>query len=62
VRLTLMQRAVAERLREEGYPALADCATSCWSTGTPCALPVAIRDRVLLAQYDRANGEPAPRG
>jgi hypothetical protein len=61
MRLTLKQRAVIEWLREDGYPALGDCACSCWSLGKPCRLPVAIHDRILLAQYDRANGEPAPR-
>jgi hypothetical protein len=61
MRLTLMQRAVIERLREEGYPALADCARSCWALGHSCRLPVAIYEPNLLSQYDRANGEAAPR-
>ena len=61
MRLTLMQRAVIVCLRDAGYPALADCAGSCWSVGRPCRLPVAIFEPILLAQYDRANGEPAPR-
>jgi hypothetical protein len=28
MRLTFIQRAIIERLREEGFPALADCAGS----------------------------------
>ena len=54
--LTLRQRAMLQWLREADYPALAECAETCWSRGHSCLLPVAIRDPILLTQYERANG------
>ena len=54
--LTLLQRAVIDRLRSGGYPAIADCARDAWTRGEPCRLPVHITDPQLLADYERANG------
>jgi hypothetical protein len=59
--LTALQRDVLQRLHAAGFPAIADCALSCWSVGRRCLQPLALRDPKLLADYEAANGGVAPR-
>lgn len=58
-RLTLLQRAVIQRLRDAGYHAYADCAHDNWRHGEPCGLPVLIVEAELRADYERANSQAA---
>jgi hypothetical protein len=59
--MTLLQRAVIQRLRESATPALyghlADAARAAWSRGERVALPNIINgyEAELRADFDRAN-------
>jgi hypothetical protein len=53
--LTLLQRGVIQRLREAGYPSIADGAHEAWTRGERCQLPVHSLHPQLLADYEKAN-------
>ncbi|HEY2854916.1 MAG TPA: hypothetical protein VGJ18_18810 [Gemmatimonadaceae bacterium] len=58
--MTVLQRAVVQRLREEGYNAQADAANDAWSHGEQVlGLPNMVhpRDAELRADYDRADAQ-----
>lgn len=57
VQMTLLQRGVIQRLRDDGYNALADAANDAWSHGEQVNLPPIISEREaeLRADYERAN-------
>jgi len=57
VQLTLLQRGVIQRMREAGYPQLADGAHKAWIVGERCNLPVHSLHPQLLADYEKANAE-----
>jgi hypothetical protein len=58
--LTLLQRGVIQRLREAGYPNIADGASDAWTRGERCQLPVHSLHPELLADYAKANGQARP--
>jgi hypothetical protein len=53
--LTLLQRSVIQRLRETGYPSIADGARETWTRGERCQLPVHSLHPQLLADYEKAE-------
>jgi hypothetical protein len=59
--LTLLQRGVIQRLREAGYPNIADGAQEAWSQGDRCQLPVHSLHPELRADYEKANGQATTR-
>ena len=61
-RMTLLQRAVIDRLRAAGYNGMADAAKDKWSHGEQVELPCMIspRERELLADYEKAQAQSRP--
>ena len=55
--LTLLQRGVIQRLREAGYPNIADGAHEAWTHGKRCQLPVHSLHPELAADYEKANSQ-----
>jgi hypothetical protein len=55
--LTLLQRGVIDRLRNAGYPSIADGALEAWTRGERCQLPVHSLHPELRADYEKANAQ-----
>lgn len=55
--MTLLQRGVIHRLREAGYPQLADDAGEAWTKGERCQLPVHSLQPQLRADFEKANDQ-----
>lgn len=53
--LTLLQRAVIQRLGEAGYPNIADAARKAWSNGERCHLPVHSLHPELRGDFEKAD-------
>lgn len=63
VQLTLLQRAVLQRLREGGCDALADMARDAWRRGAPLPIrePAESIPSTLITDFARANGQARER-
>ena len=55
--LTLLQRAVIQRLRDAGYASMADAANDAWRHGEQVNLPNIVREAELRTDYEKANSQ-----